>query len=79
LLDNQHIFHASDKAMVFRLGLSENERYRSVVMAMPPNTTFKAACGLVRTAVMNDTNLNPNGRAADNRGINRAANAANAP
>jgi hypothetical protein len=28
---------------------------------------------------MNDTNLNRNGRAADNRGINRAANVANAP
>jgi hypothetical protein len=79
LLDNQHIFDASDKAMVFRRGLSENERYRSVVITMAPDTTFEAACGLVRTAVMNDTNLNRNGRAADNRGINRAANVANAP
>jgi hypothetical protein len=79
LLDNQHIFDASDKAMVFRRGLSENERYQSVVIAMAPDTTFEAACGLIRTAVMNDTNLNRNGRAADNRGINRAANAANAP
>jgi hypothetical protein len=79
LLDNQQIFDVSDKAMVFRRGLSENERYRSVVIAMPPNTTFEVACGLVRTAVMNDTNLNRNGRAADNHGINRAANVANAP
>jgi hypothetical protein len=59
------------------VALGENERYRSVVIAMAPDTTFEAACGLVRTAVMNDTNLNGNGRASDNRGINRAANVAN--
>jgi hypothetical protein len=41
LLDNQHIFDVSDKAMVFRRGLSKNEHYRSVVIAMPPNTTSK--------------------------------------
>jgi hypothetical protein len=75
LLDNQHTFDVSDKAMVFCRALSENERYRSIIIAMPPDTTFEAACGLVRTAVMNDTNLNCNGRATGNRGINRAANA----
>jgi hypothetical protein len=77
--DEQSPFTDRDKALFFRRGLSTNERYRSVVIAMPATTSYEAACEAIRTVVMHDTELNHNGRAADNRAINRTGNAANAP
>jgi hypothetical protein len=74
--DEQSPFTDRDEALFFRRGLSANERYRSVVIAMPAT---EAACEAIRMAVMHDTELNRNGRAADNRAINRTGNTANAP
>jgi hypothetical protein len=64
-------FTDRDKALFFRCGLSVNERYRSVIITMLATTSYEDACEAIRTAVMHDTELNRNGRAADNRTINR--------
>jgi hypothetical protein len=55
LIDNQHVFDPSEKAMSFRHGLSSNERYRSVVIAWAANTTFEWQCGQIRMALSNDS------------------------
>jgi hypothetical protein len=72
-------FTERDKALLFRRGLSENKRYRSVVIPMPANTSYEAVCEAICTVVMDDTELNRNSHAADNRTIICTGNAANVP
>jgi hypothetical protein len=75
LIDNQHVWDPSEKAMSFRRGLSSNERYRSVVIAWAADTTFEWQCSQIRTALSNDNDFNRNGRTADNRRVNQHVSA----